>query len=45
MSVMTDPDADRHGEAVREFLKVLVSLSGDLVPLLPVKSATTRSRT
>jgi AcrR family transcriptional regulator len=44
LSSMAGGEADNHGAAVREFLKVLVSLSGEVVPLLPVKAATSRSR-
>jgi AcrR family transcriptional regulator len=44
LSSMAGNDADDHGPQVREFLKVLVSLSADVVPLLPVKATTSRSR-
>lgn len=44
LSSMAGDGADDHGAEVRAFLKVLVSLSGQLVPLLSTTSASPRSR-
>jgi AcrR family transcriptional regulator len=44
LSSMAGDDADDHGAEVRAFLKILVSLSGQLVPLLSATSPTPRSR-
>jgi hypothetical protein len=36
-------EGDDHGDEVREFLKILVSLSEQLVPLLPTVASRSRS--